>query len=245
MSIYLVSDLHLDHYSKNDIVSILNRILDPLSKEDILIVAGDIADGTRLDLIQHCLEILTDRCRVVYVFGNHEYWADRRLRSIEHSLLSFQSTVGSPNLHILHNSSIELDGIRFSGTTLWYPGLPSQAGAWFVDFDRCIDLHKYHGVWNSNAVRFLRSLPDNRESIFITHHLPSRQFIHPTYKSSKMNCFFASDTSEDLLFKPKHWLFGHTHFKTDEVIKGTRFACNPMGYPSEPNYQGYTPLLIE
>lgn len=245
MSIYLISDLHLDHYSRQDTTTLLHSIISSISTNDILVVAGDIADGTHLDIIVHVLKFLSDYCRVVYVFGNHEYWANRPLRSIEHALLNLDGSIKSPNLHILHNSSVELDGIRFSGTTLWYPNLASQAGAWFVDFDRCVDLYKYHGVWHSNALRFLRSLPRHEKSIFVTHHLPSTRFIHPTYRNSKMNCFFATDLSEELLYSPKRWLFGHTHFKTDEILKGTHFACNPMGYPSEPNHHGYKPLLIE
>ena len=33
--------------------------------------------------------------------------------------------------------------------------------------------------------------------------------------------------------KIKCWIYGHTHMPASNIINGTQFLCNPIGYPGE------------
>jgi predicted phosphodiesterase len=72
-----------------------------------------------------------------------------------------------------------------------------------------------------------------RNTIVMTHHLPSYKLIHQEYQKieyEKYNSAYASECDE-LVYKAKLWIYGHTHKASDVVFDGiTRCICNPYGY---------------
>lgn len=196
---------------------------------DVLVVAGDLADFANLRPALDALSKL--KVPVVYVPGNHDYWGASYGDHV-------RDTAAEYGVHFLDNHHIRIQDQRFVGSTLWY----EDDGFDFPDFDRVPG-----GRWSKIRERYYRSLAflTNKVTegdIVITHHLPHYSLTYPEFRDADNRGFLAK-VPEALLAKPKLWLFGHTHCVRDRMIKGTRFVCNPRGYPSERN-NGFDPKLI-
>lgn len=72
MRIFVGSDFHADHQENMDW---LRQISTRDYRQDVLIVAGDVANG--MALFQTVMELLAQRFfKVLYVPGNHDLWVD-------------------------------------------------------------------------------------------------------------------------------------------------------------------------
>lgn len=112
MKLQILSDLHLEFLGPDELA-----FIDSLDKRgvDVVVVAGDLCGP---GFLRYAIEALCQQYpQVVYVTGNHEYYRSSPLQV--HELLS-SLCANRSNLHWLHNSSVEIDGVRFAGTTLWF-----------------------------------------------------------------------------------------------------------------------------
>jgi len=153
----------------------------------------------------------------------------------------------SPNVHLLDNDELVIDGVRFLGSTLWtdfallgpekMDQVIAESRKYVVDFrkirfgddfltpQQTIDLHR-------DAIAFLQSrldLPFPGKTVVITHHAPHPASVHPRWTGNPVNAAFVSDLTR-LLGKSALWLHGHTHDSFDFSVNGTRVLANPMGY---------------
>ena len=204
-------------------------------KGKFLILAGDITIKARVEWINKKAENFE---HVIYVFGNHEFYRSN-LDSIERKTRENLS----PNVHLLQNESIELDGVRFHGATLWTnynnndPMAKINANFGLTDHklircdggvsrftpDRAYEEHLKTMEYFKNNVK--------EGDIVVTHHAPSHKSIHPSFKTSNLNHSYYSDLSDFILkYKPKLWFHGHTHNNFNYLIGGTKVLCNPRGY---------------
>ena len=233
--IQIASDLHLEFTG-------MDAELDVVAQEsrDILIVAGDLAEGTR------GFDWLTYQCSfsdVVYVAGNHEYYG-YDIDSIDKEMRSLASQL--PNLHYLQKDTVTLFGIKIAGCTLWTDMLGQS------DWDkRCIEksMSDFHCITKRGA-RLTPEISnginhDHRAwlsqqtdaDIVVTHHAPSYQSITPYWQEhgQLLNPGFAGN-SDDLIehIAPKFWIHGHMHsflrYWHNQNIGGTQVICNPRGY---------------
>lgn len=221
---------------------------------DILVLAGDISsEPAKLD------RFFTYQCPldipIVYVLGNHEYEGKRKeevISKLKEQLKSF------PQIHILENESIILEGIKFIGTTLWSnfegSGINSKqevknwAKTNIVDFSQIF-------VQNPNPIgfspKYITWSPDEMEKEFnkaysflnyelkdnpfdgpkfvVTHFAPSLKSGHPKFKDNLMNAYWVNDL-EELMGFSDYWVHGHTHESFQYNIEGTEVICNPRGY---------------
>ena len=232
-SIQLLSDIHLEHMEDRGAA-----YLDALDPEgvDILVLAGDICSATMLPA---CLAAFAAAYpQVVYVLGNHEFYGS-----------SFQAvrqicTQLPRNVHLLDNGERLLGGVHFVGGTLWFPDLPENEryAHRLSDFHHIQAFRSQVYGENRNAVRFLREMV-RRDSVVVTHHLPTRLAIPKRFEASPLTRFFLCDMAGYGLH-PKLWLFGHTHWHVDEKDEhGTRFLANPLGYPGQTD-SGHIPKLV-
>ena len=204
----LVSDVHLDHSLEG-----LQNIL-AAAVSDTLVISGDWCE-MRSELWASSLKAVCGRYRnVIYVLGNHEhYWS------------TFVDP-GIPNLHILDNSSVVIGGVKFAGTTLWFPeSWKTNMYKRSLNDYRCISNFQ-PGLWHSKAQRFLA---ETEADVFITHHAPSNLSIHPSFADNPLNCFYVGPAK----VKGKVWVHGHMHRPVDYNIGSTRVVSNPFGYPQE------------
>lgn len=247
MKIALFSDLHVDHY-KDGVRRFCDDLVDhPPPEADVAVLAGDIADGRFPDQYRSLFRALRDHYNhVVMVTGNHDYYKADKDRAHRSLALAIE---GLDNVHHLHRSSVDIDGRRFHGHTMWYRD--------HLDNERW--------QYAMNDIVFIPSLNDwvydenyDWEAYFrghvrpgdvvVTHHLPSMRSVAKQYKTSPTNRFFVCDM-EQLIQKqrPSLWLHGHTHEPCDYTIDITRVVCNPKGYPRERTFPSgrYEPLIVE
>lgn len=230
----IVSDLHMGttHFSLPD------------TESDIIVLAGDI--GRPAKAIAWALELPKP---VVYIPGNHEFYG----LEMHETLREMQQLCEGSHVHVLHNQSVVLKGVRFLGSTLWstfdffedpqeQAAAMQQAQELIRDFAviRTADalqpvfspkimnaLHKENRAWLKQMLSTAWAGP----TVVVTHHAPSAKSIHPRFEGSLLNACFASH-SEDLM-NSEHvalWIHGHMHDSLDYTVNGTRVVCNPRGY---------------
>lgn len=216
----------------------------PDADADIVILAGDISRPKQA--IEWASGIEKP---VLYVPGNHEFYGN----NIEGTIAQLRRYAEGTHIRILDNDEIELEGIRFLGSTLWTdfnlegPGAPreraiAQALKFTYDFSRIksdwtpgspLSPSELEAMFNRNRIWLEQSLDKRFDglTVVITHHAPSPKSIHTRFKTSQINTCFVSD-SEYLMGANRAtlWIHGHTHDSFDYQVNGTRVVCNPRGY---------------
>jgi len=234
MKLHVLSDLHLGFQPFGQ----------PRTDADLVVLAGDIARPR--EAVAWALEFTRP---VLYVAGNHEFYGG----SIEGTLADLKRLCEGTHVHLLDDSEVVLDGVRFLGTTLWTDfelfGAGDQKAAAMAaatrllrDFSRitlsesavaaftpddAAALFKRHAGWLGTKL----AEPHDGPTVVITHHSPSPKSIHPRFADSLLNACFVSDL-ESLAGagRAQLWIHGHTHDSFDYRLNGTRVVCNPRGY---------------
>ncbi len=224
MRVRVLSDLHTEFHGDGGrgFVGRLRR-----DAADVLVLAGDVSTSNGLG---DALGFFADHFEhVVFVPGNHEWYGADRAGMFE---VRERAARRSPNVHWLSESSVELCGQRFVGTSLWFPDtLDARAlrGS-MSDFQAIGDIDEW--IWSAfdEARRYLESTL-RAEDVVVTHHLPSVRSVARRFADSRLNCYFVGDV-EALIRerRPRLWIHGHTHESCDYVIGQTRVLCNPFGY---------------
>lgn len=108
MKIWILSDLHIE---------INGPILLPFPEgPQVVVLAGDIYRPVA-DAVDWINREIAWRMPVIYVPGNHEFYRDSYAGGLECGL---EAAAKSPfEVHLLHDSSVVVDGVRFVGGTLW------------------------------------------------------------------------------------------------------------------------------
>lgn len=74
--------------------------------------------------------------------------------------------------------------------------------------------------------------------VIVSHYtpvVPSRMRLK--YEEAISTTFYMFDGLDVVnKLKPKFWIHGHMHDKMNYDINGTKFLCNPLGYPGENTY---------
>lgn len=270
MKIRLVSDVHLEFLDDNrpsNVINYWHAVLPPLpdDAESILVIAGDlcvIGDA----YLRRLQEILSDACdrfmKVVYVFGNHEYYHQTYYSTYDR--LDLLPIANSDKLMFTSDRVLSLplpNGLWFHAVTLWTDfnkkdwASMNAADQYMNDYrvirTRDGEKHLISPLFTLNkhmeAVEELK-LAIKPNSIVVTHHLPSRIAVHDKFKGNPqaelLNGAYASSL-EDLILdtKPQAWMFGHTHTSFDGMIGSTRLMTNPVGYLTHggPENKQYNP----
>ncbi|WP_079242443.1 metallophosphoesterase [Chryseobacterium indologenes] len=245
MKIQVISDLHRE-FGSTELC---------FDHADVLVLAGDINLGTKG--VEWIKETIPNK-PVIYVLGNHEYYKG----SYPKTLNKIKEAALDTNVHVLENSFVDIDGIRFHGATLWTDfsifGNPVQYGmlcqSKMNDYKmirrdpsyskmRTLDTFKIHQL----SKQWLKeSLEDSKglKNIVVTHHAPSLQSVPEHYKEDPVTSAYASDL-EDVIkeYQPLYWIHGHIHTPCRYKIEKTEVICNPHGYIDE-KYNGYDKELI-
>ncbi len=100
MNIQFFSDVHLE-FGALDV---------PQTRADVIVAAGDIDLGARAVPWLHRLERPT-----IYIAGNHEYYGGE-LGAVQQDI---RAACEGTQVHFLERESVEIDGVRFVGATLW------------------------------------------------------------------------------------------------------------------------------
>jgi len=245
MRIQIISDLHQE-FGFSDL---------SFDKADVVVLAGDTNLGIKG--IEWVKRTITKQ-PVIYVLGNHEYYKGSYPKTLNKIIDAAKDT----NIFVLENNRIELDGIRFHGTTLWtdfsifgdamYHGVICQSK--MNDYKkitrspsysklRSIDTYHIHMIsrkWLNDSLEESKSF----QNIVITHHAPSIRSVPDSYLNDPLTSAYASNL-EDLIIKyrPLYWIHGHIHTPVKYRVGDTEVICNPHSYLDE-KYNGYEKSLI-
>jgi len=244
MKVQIISDLHQEFGITE---------LD-FGRADLVIFAGDTNLGIKgIEWIKKQIKTTP----VIYILGNHEYYKG----SYPKTLNKIREAAQDSNIFVLENESLELEGIRFHGATLWTDfslfGNPVTYGMLcqgkMNDYKmirrdpsyskmRSIDtfiLHQQSRKWLEESLATSSS-----RNIVITHHAPSIKSVPEAYKEDALSAAYASDLEELILnYQPEYWIHGHIHTPANYQIGATNVICNPHGYINE-KYNGYEKELI-
>ncbi len=239
MRIQILSDLHLEFLETVNRMMIWINQLDP-GEVDVLVLAGDIADHSRLPIVLNHFCKRYTQADIVFCYGNHEFYgADFHDKPLASSTLP-------DNLHVLDNDSIEIAGHRFVGATLWFPynaeSHPHRYRLSDFTYIRNFDPAVYEE--NGTTARFFSDEMQPGD-IVVTHHYPCKLSTSKQWENDPTNAFFYAPL-DDLIEerRPKLWIHGHTHDSFDYTYGETRIICNPLGYPDHQENPHFKDRLI-
>lgn len=264
MKIRVLSDLHIEFHPFS-----IPRL--PDDADSILVLAGDIGVIHRKDeLFGFLQQAASQFFAVVYVLGNHEYYAGVWPDAIQ----TLRAGSLPDNVHILERNSVEIAGLIFVGTTLWSDfeaGSPvaMQAARAMNDFhyirvqdedhdeprpllpEDVLADHRHALCWLDKELEQWQD--SGQPVVVVTHHGVSAQSIHEQYQDNPLNGAFLSAC--DWLFAkhvPVLAIHGHVHNSFDYYLpdasggQGTRVLVNPRGYTRRDDTQEnplFDPLL--
>lgn len=233
MLCFIASDIHTEFHKDGGV-----DYFKTAPEADVFICAGDLGSSSSIDKALMLAKKKYEH--IIFVPGNHEFYGASFTSFRKHLLAS-----SSQQLHVLDNGATEIQGVRFVGTTLWFP---ESSHAWrnrfaLSDFQQIRNFDPF--VAASDARSYLERTVSG-DDVVVTHHLPSYRCVNERYKDSKINCFFVHEMTEFILRRqPKFWIHGHTHESVNIQLGSTTVLCNPFGYAGYELNANYTPLMIE
>ena len=230
MKINYMSDLHME-WDKDHSLIVSNEM-----GADVLILGGDITIKNDVGWIERVSKFYK---HVIYIMGNHEYY---RGKLPEVCLLS-KEHFNNTNVHVLEKDSVELEGKRFHGATLWTDGNNNEKTIRRIDgalndfriirtnsgVDRFTA--RYSTIIHKETIRWLEAVVKPGD-IVVTHHAPSYKSLHPRYaRDPELNAAYMSNLEALVgIVQPQVWFHGHVHTSFDYFLGSTRVLCNPRGY---------------
>lgn len=254
MKLRILSDLHIEFHPFD-----IPRMDD--DARTVLVLAGDIGVIHHRSQLESFLRHAAAQFReVIYVVGNHEYYAGLWPDALE----VLRSWRLPDNLHVLERECVTIDNVLFVCATLWsdFDGgdrdvmreaaqvlndfyyirtqpdktseprrlVPSDI---LSDFQRSVE-------WLDQTLEHAHS--QSRACVLVTHHGVSRQSIHDTYRDNSLNGAFVS-ACDGLLkrYRPLLAIHGHVHNSFDYYVgtttAQTRVLVNPRGYTRQDDTQ--------
>ena len=145
------------------------------------------------------------------------------------------------NAHFLRPGQVEIDGVLFTGGTLWTnfmdnPISQGVCGRMINDFRQIKNFRTRdaYDIYYKHLEHIKHSYENrgNRKVVVVTHFLPARECVAPRWRSGDLlNDYFANDLGSMIAeMQNTTWLFGHTHDAMDFQLGNTRMVCNPHGY---------------
>lgn len=258
MKLWVWSDLHLE-------LQIVDMPPEKPEGVDAIVCAGDLCRAPALADIGR---VIVERYGepLIYVPGNHDFYGGGdRERSIESDRILLQLTQRDSKewrhpLYVLDDDTVEIDGVRFVGGTLWtdfLKGAQESELPWrlnsgrhmLADFgeirtrdrklltpQRMLEMHQETATYIGRQL----AQPFDGKTIVVTHHLPYPAATPAYYKNTDSNFMFASSERPfgyimNSNNAPALWVCGHTHHPVDVIVGGTRIVCNPLGYQRAPD----------
>jgi predicted phosphodiesterase len=238
MRIFAVSDLHTD-FAENR--RRLRQISSPSYLQDVLVVAGDIADDLRI--IDWTLRKLRSQfSQVFYVPGNHELWVRGGERD---SIEKFRQALGLCDEIGIYTRPGKAGENWIVPLFSWYaPDYDRQGEADVSSLDGWADFYfcKWPVGMGSVSEYFL-NLNESRikeydgSVITLSHFLPRRELLPAVERLSFKGLplvagSLALDRQVRALNAVTH-VFGHSHIDFDHVIEGIRYVHHAFDYPRE------------
>jgi len=242
--LHVLSDLHLEFAPFEP----------PPVAADVIVLAGDTSTGTRG--LAWAINTWPNK-PVLYIPGNHEFYGHSYPRLVR----KLEDRARDTNVAVLSDRAIDLDGVRFVGSTLWtdfqLDGNETRAMAAaqeiMLDYRRIRVDPGFHRLrpkdtvmWHTSGRRWLEaalSKPTDLPLVVITHHAPSARSLNPLVRDQASGAY--ASNLDDLVVSSgaRVWVHGHTHFCVNYRLGNTRVVSNQRGYPDEPA-PGFEPSFV-
>lgn len=189
---------------------------------------------------------------VLLIAGNHEHYDG-----------VFEDTVSLlhrylPCVTVLDDETVEIEGIRFFGSTLWSDfeagseacmnGVRRRMGEFFFVKTRGRDadgretlakfrpedaLAAHEKAWAALTGTVAAGM--GKPTVIITHHAPSMKGLNPKFAGNGLDGAYASDLGKKLeaLSGVPVWVHGHTHIARTYRIGAMSVRSNALGFESK------------
>lgn len=261
MTIYMTSDLHVDHYI-NHRVSLENYIYNALKPADVLCVAGDTCDDPHL-FVEFYKAVSPRYKKIFVVFGNHDltvhndsYFRNNPFTETQAKLDFLKAEVSKlGNVSILDGTVEEFEGVKFGGTMAFNDwtwafnlnpdpdgNIPKFLYNWHYWFDyvNWNYMNNKHPEILWSEMKKLDHVVAQKPDIIMTHYIPLFFGVEKEYYYSESTTYFYFNGEKylDQLKDQSIWLAGHTHsVRTKDLLQGDgrtiHLKLNPVGYPDE------------
>ena len=261
MTIYMTSDLHVDHYI-NHRVSLENYIYNALKPADVLCVAGDTCDNPHL-FVEFYKAVSPRYKKIFVVFGNHDltvhndsYFRNNPFTETQAKLDFLKAEVSKlGNVSILDGTVEEFEGVKFGGTMAFNDwtwafnlnpdpdgNIPKFLYNWHYWFDyvNWNYMNNKHPEILGSEMKKLDHVVAQKPDIIMTHYIPLFFGVEKEYYYSESTTYFYFNGEKylDQLKDQSIWLAGHTHsVRTKDLLQGDgrtiHLKLNPVGYPDE------------
>ena len=264
MRIQLLSDLHLEAHPR--------FVPQPAPGADVLVLAGDIGSyqtGSQLGDDDFGLAAFSPLphygawpCPVLFVPGNHEY--DALDFDVAHARL--RRTCERLGIVWLERETVQLQGVRFVGATLWsdFDALADHDGVTDLarrlkQRDKAFRAANYYlrktggtrhgepflaapmreeGLASQAWLSAALTTPFDGPTVVVTHFAPSLRSADPRYGLVPGTAGFCN-ALDALLPHARLWLHGHLHAPSDYLAEGVRADGTPWQCRVVANPLGY------
>lgn len=236
MKIQYFSDIHLE----------FGAAALPSTDADVIVAAGDVGVGAGgVDWLK------SSGKPTIYIAGNHEYYGGD-ITAVQRDI---SAAVAGSQVHFLERETLELDGVRFIGTTLWTDFMGGNARLMATlrehmnDYqqitldgrpllpDDLVAINRTSRAWLEGELA--RDYPG--KTVVVTHHAP----LYASWRAAENSIFksaYCNDLSRLLVDYPVAlWLHGHVHARSDYRANSVRVLCNPRGYDGFQLVDGFDP----
>lgn len=233
MRLWILSDLHLED----------GVPLPPEAPDfDILVCAGDVVEGSPARSVEAVARLACGRPAIL-VLGNHDVW----WQTLEGALEEARAHGARLGVHVLEDTAVDIDGVRFHGATLWTGSLGSGPEPNDPDQDVGEPVHVQGSILDRRAkVRDIMAISErSREAIAVTvaqaqddgmplvmvsHYPPSPSFPSPTAPGCPPAGSIDPGQVSLSTAGAALWVHGHVHRSADFTNSyGTRILCNARG----------------
>ena len=237
MKIITYSDLHLEFGTDFQ--------PSPDSDAELMILAGDILTFRDYRPLTYLLRDW--KKQVLFVTGNHEYYTRQPMDKEDARFKSWLAN-NHPNVTLLQDEAISIEGIHFFGGTMWTDFYKEDSLAMLTARQQMND-YRHIMTSSGDLLKPADTIPLHRAfvekllawfeqdlsgpHVVISHHAP---VVNPQTRygtSPLMPAFNSLDMPEIIQkYQPSLWVYGHTHECDNQAIGKTHIISNQLGYPN-------------
>ncbi len=215
---------------------------------DYLFLAGDIGK-LHIDHYKDFFDYCSKNWKhTFYVLGNHEYYSGTTTYDVLNKKYHdfFESY---ENVHLLDNSSFELDEYIIIGSTLWSKCNYDDSLNDFKSIKEYNDtktrkyglsIETFNKLYDDSAKYLIEEINKTTKKIIVMTHFPPLQgeTSDPIYADDDgdIKNYFASNLLLDDKINKENiicWIYGHTHYSNDFYFDKIRMLSNQIGYSDE------------
>lgn len=238
--IFAVSDIHFDHRINEDWA---HDIDDAAFQEDVLIVAGDVAD-TKVAVVRGLTTLRSKFRRVFYTPGHHEMIIHpAEAERYPDSIAKLQAILEAcDELGVDTMPAAVCEGCYIVPLFSWYNAEFDERDPWPALNANVDTLCKWPMDAESQVWRYMLKLneahlglPYHGTVITFSHFLPRRELpFKEEYGKPLIKSVGCEGIEEQLrAVRSKAHIFGHSHCKCIKSMNGVTYAQMPIGYSTE------------